>query len=358
MRETFFRSFRLSKAPLLRVTVIETTHTGIERYMLLDMHHIISDGASMDILTKEFFALSAGENLPPLKLQYRDYAEWQNSTKQKESNHRQEEFWIKTFSGELPALYLPTDYTRPKMRSFEGNKIAFTLNKSETGYLKETAKENEATLYMTILSLFTILMSKLSGQQDIIVGTPTAGRRHADLENIIGMFVSTLAMRNYPHSAKTYREFLKEVKKRTLQAFENQEYQFEDLVDRLSVKRDTGRNPIFDVMFNLLNQAEYQKQDISTAPTMSTTSTTSTAGTSKFDLTLNAAEEEDHLNLYVEYCTKLFKEGTIRRYIAYFKGILQTVHSTPNQKIENIEIITEEEKQQILYKFNDTAVDY
>ncbi|MCP4153200.1 MAG: AMP-binding protein, partial [bacterium] len=116
-----------------------------------------------------------------------------------------------------------------------------------------------------------------------------------------------------------------------------------------------------------LNQAEYQKQDISTAPTMSTTSTTSfpsfpsfpsTVGTSKFDLTLNAVEEADHLNLYMEYCTKLFKERTIRRYITYFKGLVQTLHRAPNQKIENIEIITEEEKQQILYKFNDTAVDY
>ncbi|MCP4151785.1 MAG: hypothetical protein GY757_28840, partial [bacterium] len=263
VQRAFSRPFDLTQAPLFRVgmlTLKETpgdTATGTMRqagqYLLLDMHHIITDGTSQQVLIKEFLTINNGATLSPLKLQYRDYAKWQNSRKQKELMKRQEKTWLKIFPGEIPLLALPTDYPRPEIQSFEGDNIYIILNKNETGNLKRVAKENETTLYMTILSIYTILLSKLSGQEDIIVGTPTAGRRHADLESIIGMFVNTLAIRNYPEGTKTITEYLGEVKENTLQAFENQEYQFEELVEKLSLKRDTGRNPLFDVMFNLLN---------------------------------------------------------------------------------------------------------
>ncbi|MCP4150870.1 MAG: non-ribosomal peptide synthetase, partial [bacterium] len=377
VREAFFRPFELSKAPLLRVAVIEIAHNTDsikEKFMLVDMHHIITDGMSQEILTKEFSALYADENLPLLELQYRDYTEWQSSSKQKELKKQQEEYWTNLFSGELPVLTLPTDFTRPVIQSFEGDNISFVLNKKETANLKETAKENETTLYMTILSIFTLLLSKLSSQEDIIVGTPTAGRRHADLENIIGMFVNTLAMRNYPHGEKSIQAFLREVKENTLNTFENQDYQFEDLVDRLSVRRDTGRNPLFDVMFNLLNQAEYKEHDTNTTPVNSNSNNSNNSfsssnspnsqnsqnsfTTSKFDLTLSGFEAGDSLYFHFEYSVKLFKEETIKRFITYFEGILPVISNEPGQKISEIEIITEEEKKQILYEFNDTAADY
>ncbi|MCP4148803.1 MAG: AMP-binding protein, partial [bacterium] len=174
LRETFFRPFELSKAPSLRVAVVETPRTAAapgEVFMLLDMHHIITDGTSQDTLTGEFFTLYDGENLPPLVLQYRDYAEWQNSDKQKEAIKRQEKYWLNRYSGELPVLSLPTDYPRPEIQGFAGKCISFMLNDDETEALKETAGENDATLYMTILSVFVILLSKLSGQKDIVIGT-------------------------------------------------------------------------------------------------------------------------------------------------------------------------------------------
>ncbi|MCP4156725.1 MAG: non-ribosomal peptide synthetase, partial [bacterium] len=241
IQQEFFRPFDLTVAPLLRVGIVETAGTDMntktakptsdshEGIMLIDMHHIITDATSQDVLIKEYIALNNGENLPPLKLQYKNYAEWQNSAKQKQLLKQQETFWMNRFSNEIPVLYLPTDYPRPVIRSFEGNNISFVLNKNETANLKETAKKNKSTLYMTILAIFSILLSKLSSQEDIIVGTPVAGRRHADLENIIGMFVNTLAMRNYPDGRKTFKEYLNEVKENTLQVFENQDYQFEDL---------------------------------------------------------------------------------------------------------------------------------
>ncbi len=375
VRAAFFRPFDLSQAPLIRAAVIEIVHFVPplrEWILLVDMHHIITDGRSQDLLTNELFALSAGESLPPLTLQYKDYAEWRNSGKQKELIKQQEDFWINQFQGDIPLLNLPIDYPRPLVQSFEGNKIRFVLNNDETDTLKETAKEDEATLYITVLSLFTILLSKLSGQDDIIVGTPIEGRRHADLESIIGMFVNTLAMRNYPGGKKFFREFLKEVKENTLKAFENQEYPFEDLVDQVSVRRDAGRNPLFDVMFNVLNQADYQKdrrgQNILVSPgageafpfrlEREMASTADGATTSKFDLTLSLLDGGDHLDFHIEYCAKLFKEETIKRFIVYFRRMLTSVSGNPDPLIGDMEMITTAEKKTILYEFNDTAAPF
>ncbi|MCP4154308.1 MAG: non-ribosomal peptide synthetase, partial [bacterium] len=358
----FFRPFEMSKAPLLRVGVIETNGAGNHGgLMMLDMHHIISDGTSQNVLRKEFFALYAGEKLSPLKRQYRDYAEWQNSAEQKELKKQQAAFWINRFSGELPVLNLPTDYPRPEMQSFEGNRSSFALNKNETDSLKETAKKNDVTLYMAIHSIFTILLSKLSGQEDIILGTPTAGRRHADLQNIIGMFVNTLAIRNYPEGEKTFKGYLGEVKENTLNAFENQEYQFEDLVENLSVNRDTGRNPVFDVMLNLLNQSE--SSAISTESRHSQTPGEATVNkyintTSKFDLNLSGYEGTENIHFQLEYCTRLFKVETIERFIVYFRTILREVAGNPGVSISELEIISHEEKKQVLYDFNGFVSDY
>ncbi|MCP4155350.1 MAG: amino acid adenylation domain-containing protein, partial [bacterium] len=365
-KQAFFRPFDLTRAPLLRVGIIHAEAPGgrnpAHHLLQVDMHHIITDAASQDVLTAEYAAMYAGEHLPPLKLQYRDYAEWQNSTKQKELMKRQGEYWQNRYSGQLPVLDLPIDYPRPVIQSFEGKRIIFEITKNEAANLKETAKENEITLYMAILSIFTIMLAKLGGQEDVIVGTAAAGRQHTAIEKIIGMFVNTLPIRNYPSGEKTVKEILTEVKTETLGAFENQDYQFEDLVDKISIRRDTGRNPIFDVMFNLLTQPEYKepKTTSNTQASLNTFHVLNTQNTqnSKFDLSLNGLETGETLYFYFEYCTKLFKEETIRRIVTYFKGIMQIISTDPGRKISGIEIITEEEKKQILHEFNDTAADY
>ncbi|MCP4150341.1 MAG: hypothetical protein GY757_21515, partial [bacterium] len=362
---SFFRPFDLTQAPLLRVGV--TRHQGKHR-LLVDMHHIITDGVSQELLVKELVALKAGESLTPLTLQYKDYAQWRSSGMHNEILDQQEKYWLTQLSGELPVLRLPTDYPRPEIQRFEGNTVPVEFTKEETGKLKETAKENKATLYMTIQAIFSIMLSKLSGQQDIIIGMPTAGRSHAALEKIVGMFVNTLALRNYPEGKKTFTEFLTEVKKNTLKAFENQEYQFEDLVNKLSVRRDTARNPIFDVIFNLLTQSNDKKKNTSPVnssnllnPLNLLNSSNTLPGAesiAKFDLTLSAIETGDSLVFDIEYATKLFKEETIKRFITYFKQTVQTILDDPGQKISEIEIITQKEKNQILYEFNDTTAEY
>ncbi|NIM11547.1 MAG: amino acid adenylation domain-containing protein [Candidatus Aminicenantes bacterium] len=358
------RPFDLSAAPLLRVGLIHTpgfghpSQEGIpgdKHILLVEMHHIISDGTSQEILAREFAALYAGEELLPLRLQYRDYAGWQNSNAQQAIMKEQEKYWLREFSDQLPILNLSTDYPRPLMQSFEGRRLCFFLSKEITEALKKRCKETNATLYMILLSVFNILLTKLSGQVDIIVGTPIAGRRHADLQDIIGMFVNTLSMRNYLQGDKAFMEFLKEVKDRTLEVYDNQEYQFEDLVEKVSVRRDTRRNPIFDVMFNFLNQADYQgnveKVNLDEV-------TDEGEIKALFDLMFQGAEIEKVIYITVDYCTKLYREETIRRFIGYFKKILVEVQDDPYKKLSSIEIISGEEKKQMLFDFNDTASEF
>jgi amino acid adenylation domain-containing protein len=355
--KNFVRPFDLSGAPLLRVRLVKEEN---KKYVLMvDMHHIISDGTSQGILTKEFMFLYKGNELAPLRLQYKDYSRWQNSPKVQDAIRQQEEFWRQQFDGDIPALSLPYDYPRPALQRFEGNTEGFELDTRETRRLKELALKQGTTLFMVLLAVYNIFLSKVSGQEDIVVGTPIAGRQHGDLESIIGMFVNTLALRSYSWGKKRFTEYLEEIKQKTLKAFENQDYPFEELVEMVFTHRDLSRNPLFDVMFVLQNilgpredEAKPTMQDIKITPRPVE------EGASKFDLSLFAAEREERLYLTFEYCTRLFKDETLARFIKYINAIILSVIENPGKKISEIGIIWEEEKNRILFDFNDTAADY
>ncbi|HLP46739.1 MAG TPA: amino acid adenylation domain-containing protein, partial [Candidatus Kapabacteria bacterium] len=279
----YIRPFDLSKASLLRVGLLkEKGEKGDRHILMIDMHHIISDGTSMNILVKDFIALYQDMGLSELGLQYKDYSSWQNSKKHEESIKQQEHFWINEFAGEIPVLELPTDYLRPVVQNFEGSRIRFEIDKNITDLLKKLTIETDVTLYILLLSMYTVFLSKLTNQEDIVIGSPIAGRRHADLENIIGMFVNTLAFRNYPLGKKTFIGFLQEVKERTLSALENQDYQYEELVEVVALSRDVSRNPLFDTMLVLQN---FDTQEIK-IPGLKLAPYEYENKTSKFDLTL------------------------------------------------------------------------
>ncbi|MDQ1350535.1 MAG: hypothetical protein QG657_837, partial [Acidobacteriota bacterium] len=354
-RENFVRPFDLARAPLLRAVLIKEEN-GM--YLLwVDIHHIITDGTSQAILRAEFDKLyrGGGVNLSSLRLQYKDYSQWQNSEQQRAQVKRQESYWLRELGDELPVLNLPIDYTRPFIQGFDGNTVEFTLTGEESRTLKRLARDANATLFMAILAVFNVLLSKLSGQEDIIVGTPVMGRRHADLEGILGMFINTLPLRNNPHGEMKLKMFLNELKARTLEAYEHQEYPFEELVEILSVKRDAGRNPVFDVMFNLLNQEDYTgNMRIET----DAHEYIHKKGTSKFDLTLTAVDLGERLLLAFEYCSRLFEPVTIERFIGYLKRLLYWLQVTSDPGISELEIIAEEEKQEILYEFNTILAEY
>jgi tyrocidine synthetase-3 len=354
--------FDLEKGPLLRVRLIRSEE---RKYVFLfTLHHIISDGISMNLLFSEVQALYHGyagsedHPLKPLRIQYKDYALWQNSGKEKERVKKQEGYWLKEFEGEIPVLDLPTDYPRPAIQSFEGNVLGFTIGEVETRGIKALASGEDVTLYMVLLVVFNVFMSKISGNTDIVVGTPTAGRRHADLRQIIGMFVNTLALRNYPSAEKTFNDFLGEVKERILQAFENQEYPFEELVEKVDVNKDISRNPLFDIMFILQDMEEKVRRVTimgEEAPEPEDTLYETLHRTSMFDMTWSAAEINGKLPFTVEYCTRLFEKETIERFIQCFKKVVSIVIEKPGITLSEIEIISEEEKNQVLFEFNRTG---
>ncbi|MBP2646106.1 MAG: amino acid adenylation domain protein, partial [Firmicutes bacterium] len=348
----FVRPFDLGKAPLLRVGLVEVAET--EHMVLFDMHHIISDGVSMRILAKELARIYEGQELPEVRIQYKDFSAWQNSVFKTEAFKKQEEYWLKTFSGEIPVLNLPSDYPRPVVRSFNGNRLSFTVGEEVTAALNKLAGQTGATLYMVLLAAYNVMLAKYSGQEDIVVGSPIAGRAHADLEGIIGMFVNTLAMRNYPEKDKSFREFLQEVKENALSAYEHQDYQFEELVDRLDIPRNLSRNPLFDTMFVLQNTdtiaMEFKGLKFSSYELDSKVA--------KFDLTLEAVERNNRLEFTLEYDTKLFKQETAERLGRHFTNVLTGIVEQPGIKLGDIGLMSEVEKSQILITFNNTKTAY
>ncbi|MGE5343107.1 MAG: amino acid adenylation domain-containing protein [Candidatus Omnitrophota bacterium] len=357
--EGFIRYFDLTKVPLIRATVIRKE----EKIHLLavDMHHIASDGSSVGILIREFMALYAGEVLPPLRVQYKDYAYWQTSETQQALMKKQEAFWLAEFEGEVPVLQLPLDYSRPSEQSFEGRTVIFEISGEDVEALKAVTASEDATLFMGLLALFYIWLMKLSNQEDMVVGVPLAGRTHADLQPMIGMLVNTLAMRNYPGGKKTFRSFLGEVKQRTLAAFENQDYLFEDLVENVGIRieRDTGRNPLFDVMFTLRNfQSQYDANSQFELPGLTVKLRDEDRGAAIVDLSMQVEDLGGSLRFLLEYCTRLFKPETMERFIDYFRRVFRASVCTPDVNMSQIEIVSEEEKHRVLVQFNQQEENY
>ncbi len=359
--QDFVRPFDLSRVPLLRVRVIHTppfrplrvhrhfspaastTHQeeslGNKYILLVDMHHIISDGVSHGVLVKDFHLLYNGEELPSLRLQYKDYVKWQNSDEIKESMKRQEEYWLSEFSGEIPLLNLPTDYTRPDKLTFEGSTLSFLIDPTLTARLKKCAAQLEVTSMMFLLSVYKILLAKCLGQEEILVGTVIAGREHADLENIIGYFVNMLAIKTRPNKSKTFSEYVLEVKKKALKAYENQGYPFEELVDKLKLERQASRHPLVETVFVLQNFGEEWNSDLEKESDNSTQDLTGhSQNVSHFDILFIGFESHDSITFNVEYSTALFKESSIQGLSEGYLDILEQVVENKDIKWEEIEI--------------------
>ncbi|MEQ9404347.1 MAG: amino acid adenylation domain-containing protein [Cyclobacteriaceae bacterium] len=348
----FIRPFDLNKGPLIRVGLVKLSTNS--HLLMVDMHHIIADGVSQGILIRDFMSLYNEEQLPEIALQYKDYAEWQQSIEQKTHLSSQREFWLNEFEEDATLLDLPTDFPRPLIKTYKGSCVRFSLSKEETEQLKLLGEQAGATMFMTILSIFNILLSKLSNQDDIVVGTSGAGRLHADLEDIIGMFVNTFALRNRPIGPLTFEAFLLEVKAKTIACFDNQNYQYEELVEELNIEREMNRNPLFDVMFDFTDNRETSLdiEGITLKPY------DFSHNVAKFDLRLFAQELSGLLYLGFDYSTELFLPGTIERIITYFKNIVTAVIAQPSRRISSIDILSEEEKRQLLIDFNNTTIDY
>ncbi|WP_058303562.1 non-ribosomal peptide synthetase [Gorillibacterium timonense] len=352
----FIRPFDWEKPPFLRAGV---KRLGADRHLLVtDLHHIAADGIACSIVMKEVAAIyRTAEALPPPRLQYKDYCVWREKRVGSAEHAKQEAHWLEVFSaerGELPVLHLAGDFPRPALQGFEGETIRARIDGDLARSLGTLAADRQATLYMMLLAAFHVLLHKYTGQSDIVIGSPAAARGREDLNAVVGMFANTLAMRNRCETGESFEAFLAKVRADALKAYENEEYELEELIKKLGLKKDPSRNPLFDVMLVLQNKEdeELELEGLRVTPRLYNSKT------SKFDLTLEVRETEDGLELGWEYGTRLFRQETIERMARHYVHILrQTVHN-PGIRLSEIELAEEAEKRQLLEAFNQTATAY
>ncbi|MEK8212402.1 amino acid adenylation domain-containing protein [Paenibacillus sp. FSL L8-0463] len=332
LTRNFVRPFALDQAPLLRAGLLRFSE---ERHWLMwDIHHIVSDGVSMNLLVSDFMAAYGGVELAPLRIQYKDYAVWQQGTLEVEQMRAHEAYWLSAYAEETPVLELPTDRRRPAVPSSEGRQVHAQISADVAEGLKQIAAETGATLYMVLLAAYNVWLHKYTRQSDIVVGTPVSGRTHGDTEPMIGMFVNTLALRNAPSGDKRFMDFLREVKERTLAAFEHQDYPFEELVEKLNVRRDRSRNPLFDTMLVLQNM----EQSILYLTDIEVRSVEQDILTTKMDLTMIVAEVEQGLQLSLEYRRDLFEYGTAARLLQGFCELIKATVTDPSVCIKELKM--------------------
>jgi amino acid adenylation domain-containing protein/non-ribosomal peptide synthase protein (TIGR01720 family) len=354
------KAYDLKTGPLFKVKLY---HLGAERYVfLLSMHHIISDGWSLEIFVKELLILykalvaKRDHPLPPLRIQYKDYAQWQNSqlADTQANNHR--DYWLKQFSGAIPILELPTDYPRPLVQTFRGGMQTLLLSSPQISHLKKLGQAQGASLFMTLLALVKVLMYRYTGQEDIIIGSPVAGRDHPDLANQIGFYVNMLALRDTIQAPDTFVRVLDKVKNTVTSAFDHQIYPFDRLVEELELQRDMGRNPLFDVAINLVQSIGGIDSELSTLQISPFEVETAI---SKFDLTFVFGEWADgRCEVGIEYSTDLFSPERMERMAAHLAELVKSVLEAPHQAISHLNILPQWERQQVLVEFNDTYSDY
>jgi tyrocidine synthetase-3 len=358
LKKDFARAFDLGKGPLLRVAVFQLSDS--KWIVGFVMHHIISDGVSMIILIDELLQLYSRENnLPPLRIQYRDYAHWQHQQLSGDTLAVHRAYWLQQFAGELPVLELPGTKTRPATKTYVGQSITRQLNAELTAGLKQLVKDRNATLFMGLLAAVNTLLYRYTGQEDIIIGSQIAGREHVELEGQLGNFLNTLALRNRFKGDDSFIDLLSAAANRTLDAYAHQVYPFDRLVDELDLQRDLSRHPLFDVSVVLQNMGTvkpFSKQ--LTRSLHIHPYTTVRDAVSKFDLAFNFIEVEDHLLVDLVYNTDIYTDNTAIQLLQHFEQLLASIIAAPAASLNHLSYISVSEKQRLLGTFNDTAVVY
>ncbi|WP_128894537.1 non-ribosomal peptide synthetase [Longirhabdus pacifica] len=349
---SFISPFSFHTPKLLRAGFIYVNNKL--NMLIIDMHHMITDGTSMELFKKELSAIYEGKEVPSLAHQYKTYAVWQHDMLQSERLQKQKQFWLEQFEGEPPILQLPTDFQRGIRQTFEGSTFTFQLEKSLTQSIYTTAAKYDVTTYMLLLAAYHVLLSKCTGQHHIVVGTAVAGRSHSELNDVIGMFVNSLPLQIKSDKKQSFEQFLKMVKANVLQAYDNADYPFERLVEELGHVRDASRNPLFDTMFILQNidrtplhisGVTLQEQKIDSKH-------------ARLDLTWELIETANHIDVTLEYNTALFTEDTIARMAEQYRYVLQQLINSPTTSFVDIELVPPRQKNQIVEQFNDTKTPF
>ncbi|MEH2114380.1 amino acid adenylation domain-containing protein [Nostoc sp.] len=350
--------FDLAHDPLIRAILIVLSET--EQWLLVCMHHVVFDGWSIGLFVQELQALynaySQGQPSPllPLPIQYADYAIWQRQWLVGEVLQNHLSYWEKQLANAPTFLPLPTDRPRPAVQTFNGSYHVFALSGELTQQLLQLSQQQGVTLFMTLLAAYNTLLYRYTGQEDILVGTPVAGRDRTELEGLIGFFVNTLVMRTDLVGNPSFNELLSRLRETAFGAYAHQDLPFEMLVEALQPERDLSHTPLFQVMFVLLNapmsEIELTELSVSGLPIAITTA--------KFDLTLSMENTPNGLFGWWEYNTDLFDSSTIERMTGHFLTLLEAIVANPSERISQLPILTPSEQQQLLMEWNDNQVDY
>ncbi|MBC9915650.1 non-ribosomal peptide synthetase [Chitinophaga varians] len=355
------QAFDLSQGPMVRASLLQVADR--KWVFCCIMHHIISDGWSMNILIEELLLIYSSKKekiayaLSPLRIQYKDYATWQQALLKNGDLNRHREYWMKQFAGELPVLDLPLDNPRPALKTYHGKVVRRMIAPELVEKLKVITRHEGSTFFMGLLAVVNLLLHKYSSQEDIIVGSPTAGRDHVDLEDQIGLYLNTVAFRSVFSRENTFLELLAHIKEMTMAAYEHQGFPFAELINSLDLTRDMSRNPLFDVFIDFhdidLLTEKQQLADLSV-----NTCETSAYQFSKFELTFMFIAAKDGLTLSLEYNSDLYTEETITRMHTHLEGLMKAVTDNPAQPIARLDYISKEEKHTLLHHFNDIPVNY
>ncbi|WP_455772899.1 amino acid adenylation domain-containing protein [Virgibacillus pantothenticus] len=348
----FVQPFDLTNPPLLRVGII--TIDELTHFLMVDLHHIVADAESIQVLINEIVKLYKDISLPVLNLQYKDYATWQQKEIERNAFTKQEEYWMDFLSGELPVLQLPTDYKRGVTQTYEGCSLMFDIDIQLAKRIEDLAKMNNVTPYMVYLAGYYSLLFRYTGQEDIIIGTPTSGRTRSELDNMFGVFFNLLPLRNQLTGKNSFIDFLLKLKYNVTKSFENQDYPFENLLEKISINRKLSRHPLFDAVFALQKSLDRSIYMGDVTVELSHNST----HTSKFDLMLTVLESEDKLCFEIEYSADLFTNQTIKKIGEAYLRVLEQIVENPYQKLSAIDILSDNEKSQLLIDFNNTEVYY
>jgi surfactin family lipopeptide synthetase A len=352
------KPFDLQNGEIFRCQLLclsETYHI-----LVLAVHHIAADGWFMGIFLRELVSIyeallqSNPSPLPELPIQYADFAAWQRNWLQGEVLERHLNYWRQQLADIPPLLELPTDRSRPPMQTFQGSKVTFQLSLSLTQQLKRLGQQNGSTLFMTLLTAFAVLLSRYCGQPDIVIGSPIANRDRAEVENLLGFFVNNLVLRIQIQQNPSFQDLLAQVKKIALDAYDHQNLPFEKLVEALQPERNLSYHPLFQVMFILQNSPSGQLQ----MQNLKLSSFEIESSTTQLDLTLEIFDSINGLAGRFEYNTDLFARATITRMVEHFQNLLEAIATNPQQKVNQIPLLSKPEQQQILIDWNNTSVNY
>ncbi|UWY30341.1 amino acid adenylation domain-containing protein [Flavobacterium sp. TR2] len=353
--------FDLEQAPLVRASLIKLKED--EYVFFLSLHHIIGDGWSVEVLMSEVVKTynslmqETEIDLPELKLQYKDYAVWFNSEIQQEKYQASEHYWLKQFEGELPVLDLPSFKIRPLIQTYNGESLTHRFSRVFLEKLKKYSKDQGLTLFMSLMAGINALLHRYTGQDDIIIGTPIAGREHPDLEHQIGLYLNTLAIRTRLQKETSFSDLAASQKETLLGAYEYQSYPFDVLAGKLNLKRDTSRNALFDVLVVLQNQRQLNNLNNVELANFQVSDYEFSRKTSQFDVSFTFTETEG-LDLTIEYNTDIYDAYLIERMFPHFENLVTAALEQPEIPIQEIQYLTKEEEQQLLVGFNDTAIAY